>query len=257
MLHIDDIHRRVCRGFEEEDLGVRLDRLFPRVVVASVDDRRLDPETRAEVIDEPAARAEGGLCSDDMVARRQLAEQRRGHRGHAGRLRAACLGAFHQRDPLFEHRHGRVLQARIGHALFLARETRRNFLGAVIGVARGQEERFRRLAMLAAPCPAAHRLRCRMPVSGLAAIETRRLLHFLIRSKPKQPHCPVPLFPYCPQIRAAAPVRQRFRDRRLDLRRARLVTARMAQQHRERQDHRQRIGDAFARNVGALPWIGS
>ena len=33
----------------------------------------LDPETRAQMIDEPAARTEGGLRRDDMVARRQLA----------------------------------------------------------------------------------------------------------------------------------------------------------------------------------------
>ncbi len=55
MLHVDDIHRRVRRGFEEKDLGVRLDRLFPRVVIAAVDDGGFDPEARTEMVDEPAA----------------------------------------------------------------------------------------------------------------------------------------------------------------------------------------------------------
>src|SRR3546814_8951716 len=90
-----------------------LDRLFPRIIIAPIDDGGFDPETRTEMIDEPAARTEGGLRRDDMVARRQLAEQRGRHRRHAGRLNAARLGAFHQRDPLLEHRDGRVLQARI------------------------------------------------------------------------------------------------------------------------------------------------
>src|SRR3546814_5400110 len=76
MLHVDDIHRRIGRGFEEEDLGVRLDRLFPRIIIAPIDDGGFDPETRTEMIDEPAARTEGGLRRDDMVARGQLAQQR-------------------------------------------------------------------------------------------------------------------------------------------------------------------------------------
>src|SRR3546814_2612530 len=53
-----------------------------------------------------------------------------------------------------------------------------------------------------------------------------------------------------PQIGAATTLGEYLRHRRLDPRRARLVAARMAQQHRERQDHRQRIGDALARDVG-------
>src|SRR3546814_6897615 len=82
------------------------------------------------------------VCSSDL-------------RRHAGRLDAARLGAFHQRDPLLEHRDGRVLQARIGHALRFAGETPSDFLGAFVCVSRGQEEGFRSLAMLAAPGAAA------------------------------------------------------------------------------------------------------
>jgi hypothetical protein len=54
--------------------------------------------------------------ADEMVALLELAEQGRGHRRHAGRHRAARLGAFEQGDALLEHLHRRVLQARIGHA---------------------------------------------------------------------------------------------------------------------------------------------
>src|SRR3546814_10248851 len=77
------------------------------------------------------------------------------------------------RDPLLEHRDGRVLQARIGHALFVARETPRDFLGAFVGVSRGQEEGFRRLAMLAAPGAAAHRLGRGMPALCPATIDRK------------------------------------------------------------------------------------
>src|SRR3546814_10149841 len=95
---------------------------------------RSDPEARTQMSDEPTARAEGGLGRDYMIARRQLAQQRGRHRRHAGRLDAARLGAFHQRDPLLEHRDGRVLQARIGHALRFAGETPGDFLGAFVCV---------------------------------------------------------------------------------------------------------------------------
>src|SRR3546814_5657190 len=94
-----------------------------------------------------------------MVADGKLTQQRRGHRRHAARLYPARLGALDQRDPFLEHLDGRVLEPRIGHADLVAAEARRDALGAVIAVAGGQEQRLRRLAMLAAPCPAAHRPR--------------------------------------------------------------------------------------------------
>ena len=73
MLHVDDIHRRIGRSLEEEDLRVRSDRLFPRVIVAAIDDGRLDPEAGTEVIDQPAARTKGGTPGHDVIARRKLA----------------------------------------------------------------------------------------------------------------------------------------------------------------------------------------
>src|SRR3546814_20256262 len=100
MLHVDDIHRRIGRGFEEEDLGVRLDRLFPRIIIAPIDDGGFDPETRTEMIDEPAARTEGGLRRADMVARGQLAQQRGRHRRHRSeerRVGKACVSTYRSR----------------------------------------------------------------------------------------------------------------------------------------------------------------
>src|SRR3546814_3023824 len=111
-----------------------------------------------------------------------------------GRLDASRLGAFREREPLLEHRDGRVLQARLGHGVRYARGTPGDLLGAFVCVSRGQVEGFGSRAMLAAPGAAAHRLRRGMPALRLAAMETRRLLHHLIRSKPKQPHRPMPPF---------------------------------------------------------------
>src|SRR3546814_11997313 len=113
-----------------------------------------------------------------MVADGKLTQQRRGHRRHAARLYPARLGALDQRDPFLEHLDGRVLEPRIGHADLVAAEARRDALGAVIAVAGGQEQRLRRLAMLAAPCPAAHRPRRGVPVARRGALETSLFLPY-------------------------------------------------------------------------------
>ncbi len=60
----------IGRRLEEEDLGVRPDRLLPGIIVAPVDDGRLDAEAGQQRIEQPAARAEGGLGPDDMIAGR-------------------------------------------------------------------------------------------------------------------------------------------------------------------------------------------
>ncbi len=152
-----------------------------------------DPASRHRILEEVKRRAEAGavvLFSTHvlpeiealtdrvlLIARGQLAEQRRGHRRHAAGLRAACLGAFHQRDAFLEHGDGRVLEARIGHPRSLAREPVGDGLRVVIGIARGEEQRFAGLAMLAAPGAAAHRLRRGAPFGGDRTVHAGGLLH--------------------------------------------------------------------------------
>ena len=87
-------------------------------VVARVDRSCVSmPKRGQQVVDQPAARAERGAPGDDVVARLELAQQRRGHRRHARSpaTRQASAPSI-SRDPLLEHRHGRVLQPRVGHA---------------------------------------------------------------------------------------------------------------------------------------------
>ena len=48
---------------------------------------------------------------DHVIACRKLAQQGRRHRRHPACLGAAGLCPFEQRDPFFQHRHCRVLQA--------------------------------------------------------------------------------------------------------------------------------------------------
>ncbi len=175
--HVDDVERRIGRRLEEEDLGVGADRLFPGLVVARVDDGVLDAEAAEHIVDNPAARAEGGPARNDMIAGRKLAEQGRRHRGHAGRLGAAGLGAFEQRDALLQHGSGRVLHARIDHAGLFAREARGHRLGIVVAIARVQEERLAGLTLIAAPGAAAHGLSGRLPAARDGAVLSCRSLH--------------------------------------------------------------------------------
>ena len=180
--HVDDVHRRVGRRFEEEDLGIGPDRCFPRAIVPAVDRRRADPPARQQIVGQPAARSKGGARRDDMVALIELAQQGRRHRRHAGRLRAARLSPLHQRDPLLQHLDRRVLQPRIGHTGLVAGKARGDRGGIVISVAGGEEQRLAGLAMLAAPRAAAHRLRRWPPFRCNGAVHSGIALHALASS---------------------------------------------------------------------------
>src|SRR3546814_1135633 len=53
----------------------------------------------------------------------------------------ARFGALEQCDPFLEHLHGRILEARIGHAVLGAREARRGIARAIVRITRRSEER--------------------------------------------------------------------------------------------------------------------
>ena len=128
-------------------------------------------------VDQHPARAEQRAAGDEVVARRQMAQQRGRHRRHAGRRDAARLRPFEQAQPLLEHHVGRVLQPRIGHARALAAEARGGLLGIVVGIARGEEDRLRRLAEFGPQRAAAHRLRRRVPCRGDGPVVSCAALH--------------------------------------------------------------------------------
>src|SRR5256885_8626607 len=81
-----------------------------------------------------------------MIARPQLPDQRRGHRRHAARGRAGCLGAFERAHARFEHGHRRVTVARIDVARLFVLEPAFGTDGAVIDIALGEIKRLRILA---------------------------------------------------------------------------------------------------------------
>ena len=92
------------------------------------------------------ARAEQRARCHHAVAGLEVRQQRGTHSSHAGRSRAACLGALDQRQALLEHGDGRIVETRILVVRDRAGESRLGLLGAVIDEARGQEERFGGLA---------------------------------------------------------------------------------------------------------------
>ena len=127
---VDHFERRVGRAFEEEQLRVRPDRLFPVLDVGAVDQRRLDAVFRRQRLDHPAAGAEQRARRHDVVAGLEAAQDRRRDGRHARRHGAGVLGAFQRAHALFEHVDGRVGVARIDEAGLLALEARLGGLGA-------------------------------------------------------------------------------------------------------------------------------
>ena len=141
------------------------DRIDERLRIARVDDRRRDAERGQQRVGQPAARAE-----------RRAAARRHDRPVWSWHSSAAVIAAM----PVAWSRHasapsssairsssicdGRVLQPRIGHALLLAGEARGGVAGAVVGIARGEEERLAVSPNSRARGAAAHRLRRGAPL---------------------------------------------------------------------------------------------
>ena len=173
---VDELERRIGRRFEERRLGVRTQRRPPGVEIGAVDQGRGDAEARQQLLDHIETRAEQSPRGDDVVARLELAHERGGDGGHAARGRARRLGAFEQRHPLLEHRHGRIGEARIDEARILALEARLRELHRVVEIALGEKERFRRLLEARAQRPAMDQLRRgpqRLGIAGFARARHR------------------------------------------------------------------------------------
>ena len=162
-LDVDDVEHRVGGRFEQHGLRRLRQRLLPLREVAAVDELALDAVLGQQLVHDVVARAEQLARRDDAVAGLEQRQQGEEHRRHAGRGGAAGLGAFERGEAVLEHRDGRIAEARILEVRALALEGRLGLLGAVVGVARGQEERLRRLVEVAAHLAAAHRARLRLP----------------------------------------------------------------------------------------------
>ncbi len=121
----------------------------------------------------------------DTVACLEQRQQREEHRRHAGRGRTAGLGTFERSQPVLEHADGRIAEAGVLVVVALAFEGRLGFLGAGIGVARGQEQRFRRLVEIAAHLAAAHCPGLRPPLRGIGSglLLGNRTVHHTLSSR--------------------------------------------------------------------------
>src|SRR3546814_14287602 len=95
-----------------------------------------------------------------------LPTQRRGPLGSPRVPGRARIGALEQCDPFLEHLHGRILEARLGHAVLGAREARRGIARAIVRITRRKEDRLRRFAPFGARRTAAYRLGRGAPISG-------------------------------------------------------------------------------------------
>src|SRR3546814_20088270 len=66
---LDDVHRRVGRRFEEEHLGIGLERVGESLRIAGIHRGRLDPEARQQRIDRSEARRVGKECVNTCRSR--------------------------------------------------------------------------------------------------------------------------------------------------------------------------------------------
>ena len=181
-LDVDDVEHRVGRRFEQHGLRRLGQRLLPGLQVAAVDELALDAVLGQEIGHDVVARAEELARRDDAIAGLQQRQQREEHRRHAGRGGAAGLGAFERRQPVLEHGDGGIAEARILVVAALALEGGLGLLRARVGVARGQEQRLRRLVEVAAQLSAAHGTRLRPP---------RRLIGTRLLVRDRSVHCPL------------------------------------------------------------------
>jgi len=92
-----------------------------------------------ELIDRAAVKGRRG---HDVIAWLEHREERRRLRGDAARKRDGAASPFEVGDALFEDRHRRVHDARIGVAVFLQIEVRRRRLGILEHVTGGLKNRY-------------------------------------------------------------------------------------------------------------------
>ncbi|MNP06842.1 hypothetical protein D3C76_988420 [compost metagenome] len=130
-----DIHQlsqRVGRRFDEQQLGVGLDRRVPAGQVRQGHVVDFDAEALEVLLEQADGRAEYAARHQHVVAGTAQAHHHRHDRGHAGGGGHGLLGAFQGGNALFEGTYGRVGVARV--------DVTRHFAGKTCGgVASGAE----------------------------------------------------------------------------------------------------------------------
>ena len=122
--NVEHVQARVPDGFAEQQLGGRPHRCAPAVDVARFDERRLDAEPAHGVVQQVlGAAVKRGRRHDVRSRAHQRGDRQVQRRLAAGRGDRADA-AFERRHPLFEHRVGRIADARINMARALEVEQR-------------------------------------------------------------------------------------------------------------------------------------
>ncbi len=143
-LQVHEIEHRIGRRFQEHDVGPLGEGGLPLLEVVAVHQDGLDAPARQQLRHDVVARPEQRARRNDARSRLQLAGQGGEHRRHARGRHFARFRAFQGGQALFQHRVGRVAEARIDEARILARPRERGFGvgGVVVDEARIEVERF-------------------------------------------------------------------------------------------------------------------
>ncbi len=172
-----DVHqfqRRVGGGFQKEHLRVRSDGVFPGAQIASIHQRGLDAVLGAELFHHPAAGAEQSTRRHDMIARLQLAHQRRRHRAHAGSRGERRVRPFQRAHALLEHGDRGVLVARVDITVLVALEAGFGGLGAVVDETLREVERLGRFPVGRAVGAAMDEFGGRLPAIGHKVVPNKK-----------------------------------------------------------------------------------
>ena len=141
--HVHDLEAGVAQGLAEDETGLGPNRPAEPLGVTGVDEAGLDAETRHRVGEQVVAAAVDRGRRDDVSARIHQRRDGEVERRLPARRADRADAAFERRDPLLQHRHRRVGDARVDVAGALEVEERRRLLGVVEDVGGGLIDRHR------------------------------------------------------------------------------------------------------------------
>ncbi len=138
---VEHVEAGVAEGFGEQHLGIRPDRGAPGVEVARIDEGGLDAEALQRVGQQVVRAAVQRARRHDVRAGAGDGGQAEVHGGLAAGDGDAGHAAFQRGDAFFQHRVGRVRNARIDVAGALHVEQRGGVVGILENEGRGQVDR--------------------------------------------------------------------------------------------------------------------
>ncbi len=141
-LDVYQLGQRVGRRFDEQQLGVGLDRRIPAGQVRQGHVIDFDAEALEVLFEQTDGRAEHAARDQNMVAGAAQAHDHCHDRSHASGSSHGLLGAFQRGNTLFERAHCRVGVARVDVARYFASKARGRVGGGTEYVAGSEEHRI-------------------------------------------------------------------------------------------------------------------